>query len=304
MYELQGNPALMSIDPSRGRNPQGGRSFYVREGSATGHIVSSDDNEGTDPQYPLNSIQAALDKCVDSIGDYVFVLYHSTILSAPITIPKRTIHLIAVSSGNFDSRNDLNGASESAIKITSVGRDFELAGFNIGGAGADYGIEVAAGETMYRCHIHHCTFGNNLGVTDGIHAAEMSNMAVDHCLFGSAVTGYAINCSSSVMLMLLHNLFHDCSSGCIYLSLGAVQNFIMDNTFGGPINGADGWAIDLPVSSSKCLVMGNRASECGDATQGAGNPYRDRSANSLAAKLNMWADNKAGNAFGDPKATV
>jgi hypothetical protein len=299
MYELQGTPAMMSVDPSRGgRNPQGGKVFFVHESNG------NDSHEGTDPQFPLATLAEAYAKCTAGMGDYIFVEYFSTLSAPPLAIAKRAIHLISLSSGNFDSRNDLNGGDQPAIRLTADGRDLELAGFNLGGDGTSYGLEVEAAQTGYRFHIHHCTFGNNFGVTDGIHAAEISNAAIDHCLFGSAVTGYGMNISGSVMMILAHNIFHSCDSGCIYLSLGAVQDFIFDNMFAGPINGADGWAIDLPVGGTGSLIMGNKASECGDDTQGAGNPYRDRSANSLAAKLNAWAGNIIGNAFGDPKATV
>lgn len=303
MYGLQGSPALMSVDPSRGRNPEGGRTFYVREGSVAGHIASSDDNEGTDPQFPLASIQAALNKCVASIGDYIFVLYHSTILSAPLTIPVRTIHLIAASHGNFDSRNDLNGGNAPAIRLTSDGRDLELAGFNIGGDGTSHGIEVEAAQVGYRVHIHHCTFGNNFGVIDGIRAAELSNMSIDNCLFGSAVSGYAMNVGSSVMLMLLHNMFHNCDLGCIYLTTGALQNFINDNTFQSIIGGGAGWAIDLPAGGQQSTIMGNRASETGDNATG-NNPYRDRSSGALATKANAWAANYKGEAETTPQAAA
>lgn len=306
MYELAGTPPMMSFDPSKGINPQGGKSYFVREGSG-GNVISSDDNEGTDPQYPLATVQAALNKCVASMGDYVFVLYFSTIDSPPITIPVRTIHLIAVSSGNFDSRNDLNGGGTVALRLTSDGRDFELAGFNVGAGGTgagDYGLEVEAGETGYRFHIHHCTFGNNFDCLDGIHMAEFSNASIDHCMFGSQCSQHGIYIGGGVKAILAHNIFHKIPEKCIYYVTGAMQCFIFDNMFAAPIGEADGWAIDLCAASVDCLVMNNSASECGDATQDTGNPYRDRSAASLGAKKNQWAGNKVGNDFGDPKATV
>lgn len=301
MYGAQGSLALPSFDPPKGRNPEGGRSFFVRASSVTGHIVASDDNEGTDPQYPLQTIQAALDKCVASIGDYVFVLYHSAIDSPPLTIPVRTIHLISMSHGGFDSRNDLNGGAEAAISITSAGRDFELAGFNLGGAGADEGILADSGEVMYRCHIHHCTFGMNYGVTNGIGAWSLSQSVIDNCVFGSnaeIVSGDGINVGDFTNSYIMHCLFSFIADRGIDI-LAANGGSIHENMFYSPIAEAEdgGWGITIR-GGSHCLVMKNVGSASGN-DEGE-NPFLDLSTGTVTDTQNGWALNYHGESLVDP----
>lgn len=289
MYELQGSLAMLSVDPSKGgRNPHGGKAFFVNETSG------DNDHEGSDPQFPLKDLVTAYGKCADGKGDYIFSQYFSTLSAPPLLIAKRRLHIIGLGSGNFDSSNDLNGGNAAAaLRLVAGGRDLELAGFNIGGDGTGYGIEVEAGETAYRCHIHHCTIGNNFGVTDGIHAAEMSNMSIDHCLFGGAATGHHMDVSGSVMLIIAHNIFHNIAAGkkAIYLSLGAVMDFILGNCFMSRVSLAlaNGWAIDLPAGGYGSMIIGNRAADCGDDT--GNEPYVDRSGTGVGDLANGWSDN-------------
>lgn len=287
MYELQGSLAMMSFDPSKGINPQGGKTFYVHETNG------NDDNEGTDPQFPLSSLEEAYNKCVAAKGDYIFVEYFSTLSAPPLTIEKRTIHLIALSSGNFDSRNDLNGGTSVSLVMTADGRDFELAGFNLGGdsPAANYALEAPA--IFYRSHIHHCTFGHNFAATDGMHILELSHSVIDHCLFSNMLTGYGIYVDGVVDSMIANNIFLRIPEKCIYVITGAVLLSIFGNMFLSlpGDDKADGWAIDLAAGCTSGLVMGNRASQKGASSF---NPYRDHTGDNLNNIHFGWSDNHDG----------
>jgi len=299
MYDLAGTPPVLSFNPSIGIHAAGGKTFYVRE--STG----SNDNEGTDPQYPLADLEAAYLKCTNSKNDYIFAEYFSTLTAPPLTIGVRTIHLIALSGGNFDSRNDLNGGSGVSINIQSAGRDFELAGFNLGNDGTANALEITAGQAMYRCHIHHCTFGSAFICNDGIEVAgSASHNTIDHCLFDNQIENYAITGVDINSNIIAHNIFlmvTDATKG-IYFTSGCTCNKIIGNLFGCRASNdePDGWAIDLPVGSISNLIAGNMASECGDAS--GEDAYRDRSSAALATKTNMWMGNMIGNDWGDPLA--
>lgn len=296
MKDFLGSPGMLSVDPSKGgQNPHGGKALFVHE--------TDGDNgyEGTDPQFPLKDLVTAVGKCGDAKGDYIFVQYFSTLSGTPpLILAKRCIHLIALGSGNFDSRNDMNGGAAPALRLTAADRDLELAGFNIGGAGADYGVEVENGQVGYRVHIHHCTIGNNFGVSDGINAWSLSNSLIDHCMFGESVTGYGIRVGDGAELWIAHNIFLNCDTGCIYLLGGPAR--IFGNMFASPIGGAVGWAID--IDGARSLIHHNSASECGDKSVTVDSPYRDRSAGTVATKLNSWAGNIIGEDFGTPRAAA
>lgn len=296
MYELAFTPPLVTYDPRKGENPKGGKTFYVREGS-----TGNDSYEGTDPEYPLATIERALTNSTASRGDYIFIQYFSTLDAPPLTINKRALHIIALSSGNFDSRNDLNGGSSVSLNIETAGRDLELAGFNIGNDGTTYGIEVSAGQVMYRCHIHHCTIGNNFTTTDGIHAVEISQSSIDNCLFGTngtGITGDGLAVNSYVMTFLVNNIFMNITEKAI--DLAAVSGgSIHGNMFYAPIASAesDGWAINI-VSGHSVLVMNNYASQTGD-DQG-NNPYKDTSTGTITDTTNGWCYNWSGETHTKP----
>jgi len=251
-----------------------------------------DSASGQDPNKPLLTEAQAFLNCVSARNDYIVTLRHSTIPVPPLVLPTKShIHLISITSGNFDTSNDLNGGVAVALRIPSGVLDFELAGFNIGGDGTNYAIEVEAGQTCYRNHIHHCTIGNNFGATDGIHANEISNSKIDHCLFGTAISANQIAINSSVMLEISDNLFFNIAAKAIYLTVGAVQNLILRNYFMSKValTLGDGWAIDLPAGGLGSMIIANRAADCGDDT--GNEPYVDRSGTNVGDLTNGWSEN-------------
>lgn len=271
-------------------NLLGGKTFFVN--SSTG----SNSYEGTSPAYPLADVATALGKCTTLKHDYIFVQNFSTLTDPPLTIAKWDIHLIGLGHGGFDQGVALNPSNDIAVELgEGACIDLELAGFVLGG-----GIsQCINGSSIYRIHLHHLGFGTNYAATDGIKAMSFAHSVVDYCNFDVSLTGDGIDITDCNRNIFANNTFHNVTGKGIYLNLGAQCNKILDNSFGNVIGKADGWAIDLAAGSKNNLIAGNRASECGDASQDTGEPYYDRSNAALASQLNAWTDNKMGNAFGD-----
>jgi len=266
---------------------QGGKAFFVN--SSTG------DNgyEGTSSAYPLADLETAYGKCTAGKGDYIFVQVFSTLTDAPLTIAKNDIHLISLGTRNFDNGNDLNGDDEVALNLASGGYDFEIAGFNIGADGDHYALESTAGS-LYRNHIHHCTFGHNFSASDGIHVLEISHATIDHCLFSNMLTGYGIYVSSVVDSVIADNTFFCVADKkCIYVTGGAVLLSILENKFYSHTDEDEetGWAIDLAAACTSGIVMGNKTSQVGSSSH---TPYLDRTGTNMNNIHFGWSDNHNG----------
>lgn len=296
MYDFLGSPTLMPFDPSKGRNPQGGKTYYVNE------EIGNNDYEGTDPQFPLATLIAAVAKCVDKKHDYVFVQrLHS--VGALVEFDKTHVHLIGLNYGGFVQDNQegchINGGALPAIDFNRASPDHaqyvEIAGFNIDGNGASPAIQIT--QNVQFIHIHHCEIGNGLegSATYGIYAvppAEFDLCTIDHCLFGNGLTQNHLHyCAFTGAIA--HNLFRQPAVGCI-APQGAAWLHIFGNMF---FKNRDpalaiGWAVHLDVNTYDCAVMGNIAAEHAGATLTVV-PWKDDSGAGANAN-NGWSGNRAG----------
>lgn len=288
MYSLQGSRVLGPHDMPRGLTPGGGKVFYVncRDG------VGLDTHEGTDPQFPLKTLEAAYLLCTTQKGDWIFAQDFWTASAAPLTIAKSDLHLIALGSGNFDAGNDIEGAAAAAVEIEDDGVDFELAGFNFG---AD-DVALTMGEA-YRAHIHHCTFGNNLGCVTGMAAmvggGSFTSSSIHDCLFGALLSGTAIIVPINTS-MVFDNIFENPNASITPILIFR-NTKILRNLFKVP-DSADGEAINQNVAGSFYNLIDNNVAMYGNAQVGYGqNPYRD-----VGTTKSHWGRNWRGNQLIEP----
>lgn len=296
MFESLGSPIALPWDVSRGRNPMGGKAFFVNDQSG------DDDYEGTDPQFPLATITKARDKCTARKHDYIFVqdFYDGTDVF-PIVWEKSDCHLIGLGSGVVaPSRVRLDGAGQDVIHLAAAARGIEIAGFQIGSEGSPDGDGISMLANIWGVHIHHCSFGITTRVGIGVHGShsqkQMEYGLVDNCWFGSVVTVDGVKFLGCTRSSFLHNLFERIPGVGLNLTTGHI-GFILENAFFSPVVDAKdaGWAITLGAFSTWGLIAGNKASACGDAT--GNNPYLDRSSNAVGTLKNGWSDNFDGPAL-------
>lgn len=296
MYEALGSPLVLPFDPSKGISAGNGRVLYV-SGLAGTH--ASDDNEGSDPQFPLATITAAVAKCTARRHDYIFVQDYYQGGDCPILINKRVVHLIGLGNGGpLPPRCLIEGETNNCIELDGDSAGVEIAGFQFGSVGAD-GIVMTA--VAWQIHIHHCAFGETMAGQRGIYApgpgasGQFAYGMVDNCWFGQSLTGNKIDVDS-VRSSFNHNVFRVYNSIAIHIIRGDLGT-ILGNVFMSRIADAlvAGWAIDLGGTVDSGIIAGNKASCNGQA--GTTNPYRDHSSGNVATMLNGWADNFDGPAL-------
>jgi len=299
MFDSLGSPIMMPWDAPRGMSASGGKCFYVSQLDA--HL-GSDSNEGTDPQYPLLTLDAALALCTQRRHDYIFCqdIYQDD--EAPTIVDIRNVHCIGMSEGNqLGSRAVYDGQGSSCFQLGSTGGSFELAGFRLGSA-SSYGIEVTS-DAWFN-HIHHNAFGHFLASTTGIYcpaAYHTQSWMIDHNFFSDDITSHSIDIGNVAWTHINHNVFHHSGSGsCIYIRAGSNSGpTILGNCFStlAAGNEAIGWGIYL-IGCSSGMIMGNYASECG--TNAGDGPYLDLSTADQDTLTNAWAGNVVGNAYANP----
>ena len=288
MFSLQGSRVLGPHDMPRGLTPGGARVFYVncRDG------VGLDTHEGTDPQFPLKTLEAAYLKCTTNKGDWIFAQDFWEASAAPLTIDKKDIHIIALGSGNFDDGNDIEGAAAAAIEIEDGGGDSEIAGFNLG---AD-DVALTIGEAG-RVHIHHCTFGCNIGCVTGraamVGGGSFTHSSIHDCLFGSLLSGTAIIVPLNTS-MILDNIFHNPEASITPVSIFQ-HCIILRNTFKVP-DSANGEAINQNIAGGYYNLIDKNTAIYGNAQVGySHNPFRD-----VGTTKSHWGRNYRGNQLIEP----
>lgn len=303
MFELQGSGLMLPFDTPRGRTPQGGKVFFVHNGSGIGN----DSHEGTDPQFPLASITEALVKCTAAKGDYIFVQHYEGTEFAgypQVDLNKSYVHLIGLGSGSYGPTVKIVGGQDApAILIGDDSYSVEIAGFNLGsGTEQDEPAIETTGDAYY-VHIHHNGFGTIIRAKEGILIPANTALvfsSIDHNWFSRRLSGWGVHSpggggNSFTSSAMLHNLLKMADGvGGIYIAEGEPEA-ICFNAFGTRLGGDEGWAIRLGPSTVDAMVMGNYASETGDNTTG-NNPYKDQSAATTPLMKNFWAANYKGEA--------
>lgn len=108
----------------------------------------SDNNDGRDPRAPLDTIQAALNKCVTDRGDVVVIEPGS--YAENLTVTKNYVHLVAAVEGGY-GRPDVVPTTGTAITVT--GQGFVAKGIRFYSADSDTVIQRGNGFLYKDCVI-------------------------------------------------------------------------------------------------------------------------------------------------------
>lgn len=287
--EFQGSSLILPSDASKGRNPAGGKSLYVSNLTADNN---SDDHEGTDPQYPLATIAAALALVTTRKHDYIFVQDSYDQETFPVALAVRDVHLIGLGNGSVrQNRCLLNGTSEAAITLSNNCDGAEIAGFELAASGGSDSCILNL-SIAWKVHIHHCAFGTVLAALHGIDAtgAAYGFGTIDNCYFGRYLAGAGLtgdfNCS-----FVAHNWFR--YYGTIGIIIGSGQTpDILSNRFFMAQGASAGWAIDILGGIGLGMIDDNRGME--DGANPSANPFQDALGGGTPNQLNAWGLNYSG----------
>lgn len=296
-----------------------GRVFYVDvDNGADGYGVKSQN-----PNYPMATIQGAINLCTNWYHDYVFIMHKATddiTTTTPILMNKHTVHLVGVSnptpqgaSIRLVHTNDTDNVLEFPL---DTGYHCEVAGFGFGGGTtAKGGIGMSdSGASGLGAWIHHCNFGSLLtkGTPDyGIHnddtGAELFQWTIEDCSFyGSgdnskgliSVNGINVVHSPGILtgskhLIIRRNIFMGIPGVAINLD-GVAGGMILNNTFKMDADTA-GAAVTIGNDCRGCWIDGNSAN-FGSANAATGPPWL----NNASADQNTFGLNWEGDAGGYP----
>jgi hypothetical protein len=172
-----------------------------------GHSEADDNNDGTDPRYPLATISQGITNATDGRGDLVLVSPGTYNPTAAITVDKADIRLIAVPIGGNPEQPE-NGtvvypaASYDTGPMFIVEAPCTIQGFDIvtrntgphGGA-----IATAAASLVFDgdggsynggfCHIKNCRFVDWWGAVSGIYFIGGAYNLIENCVFESFDSG-------------------------------------------------------------------------------------------------------------------
>lgn len=291
-----------------------GSVFYVD------NTNGADGYDGTNPNYPKQTVQSAIDACTDWENDFIFIMRKATsdhTTSTALLMNKHTVHLVGLGLVNSNPSlirlvhtNETDNVLEFPL---DVGFHCEVAGLGFaGGTTAKGGI--ASKGVANGAWIHHCNFGHIFteGTPDyGIHndgtGFELQGWTIEDCTFygsGDNTKGLisinGINAvhspgilTASKHLLIRNNIFMGIPGVAINLD-GVAGAMILDNTFKMDADTA-GSAITIGNDCRGCWIDGNRAN-FGSADAATGPPWL----HNASADQNTWGTNWEGNAAGFP----
>lgn len=184
-----------------------GTVFYV----SPNHPAASDLRDGTDPNDPLLTITAAVQRCESFRGDVIAVMPHSmweysprtpygTRIAEEVTLDKHGVRLVGVTPGSLGVYWE--PASNGGTQLTVTGIDCVVEGFCF-----------HEGDTYTGCTAIHA-------VWDGV-AAYGENLTVRHCAFMDTVDN-AIRFDYTWYCHVHHCLFWECDAYGLYSDSGGV----------------------------------------------------------------------------------
>lgn len=278
------------------RAPSLGKCFYVDRLSTQ----TSDSNEGTDPNYPLNSIQVAWDACTSLNNDYVFCI-NTRAQDDSITGTVTTAHIIGLMLNGAFSVNNIPRPSGDTAMFTfpTAAIRSELAGFNMNGGAAHGAVETSGSPSVL--WIHHNVFGSNYagsatpkyGIYSVHGATGMVHCTIeDNIFYGTTETqvglidSNAIHIQAAAMNTIRRNVIMGIPGIAIRLT-GCNAIAVLNNSISVDANTA-GHAITLDAACRGCWIDGNSANFGESAMT---NCYADDNTNN-----NNWGYNLKGDA--------
>jgi len=196
-------------------HPQG-LTFYVD----TNHPDANDQNDGTDPRYPLASIQEAVDK-VQNRGDQIMIApgsYAESVVTPNYVTGPNYVHIIGLGGGQRQAVQWSSGAAnEPCLDLRAVGWTVENVKFLAPTTSAcvelrhtDSGAnDIAINTIIKNCHFYGQTTGL-YGVLS--HGAYL--VTIEGCLFENfnnvANTATALATGTTPLAIPFRNVIRDC----------------------------------------------------------------------------------------------
>ena len=206
-----------------------GRTFYVN--TNTGSVARNVDRPwfDADEDTVFNTLQAAIDACVDDRGDIIYVARGYTVITTPVLFNKAGISVIAANYGMppmfmgeyFAQDNTTGGAAAAVISKSCLiyGLGFHTAW--TGGISSNVTVELVSGEAGW-IWLNSCRFMNWTTATlYGINCEAGANMLFENCSFEGAATQPFVNAGiafgGSPTQNPIRNIVQNCwFSNCTY----------------------------------------------------------------------------------------
>jgi len=271
-----------------------GRKFYVH--GTLGN--DTNDSEGLFVDFPLLTITNALSRCTASANDIIEVLYYPSAGATgevwPININKRGVKLIGGTGEDWaDGVRILRPPVGTGVDVATVvvnADDVEIAGLWIEGLAAGGstagGIELGTTASFAKTHIHHCNFGWQTALQDGIVGLagfDVPSLLVHDCVFNDKITRDGIRLSQNATRGLIYNnIFRNVGGVGINLAALCTDIYAIFGNVFAVADSAPGEAINCNAASLGCMIYDNKAMEGKVAF--ANIPWVD-------AGANHWANN-------------
>ncbi len=277
-----------------------GKTFYVH--GLNGSDLN--DYDGLSSDFPFKTITYALAHCTALANDVIVVLYYPSAGAVgevwPININVRGVKLIG--GGGEELAETVRilrvpAAAGNVAPILVAADDVEIAGLWIEAQGGSThgGIEISVSASFAKTHIHHCNFGWQTALQDGIRCPagfDCPSLNIHDNVFNDNITRDGVRLSQNATRGVIHhNIFRLVAGVGVHFQAGCTDVWaVHDNVFQ-VADAAPGEAITCVAGSTRCMIFNNLAMEGKVAF--ANIPW-------VEAGTNHWANNMSNNLLVNP----
>ena len=185
----------------------------------TNHSLANDSNDGTDPDYPLATIQAAVNK-VSNNGDVIYVApgsYAESVVTPDYATGPNYVSIVGLGNTRYACQWQSAAADEIALDLRAVGWSVE--NFRFMGQASAACVEIrhtdsGANDIAIRTHIKDCYFdGLTTGLT-GIASHGAYDVWVTGCTFSlwhnAGGTASGMKVGTTPLAIPYRNVVKDC----------------------------------------------------------------------------------------------
>jgi len=269
--------------------------------------AGSDSNEGTDPNYPLATVTAALAKATAGRHDYIFLLDGYDNDEVSIVVNKSATHIIGLGTDSHRSPFVWLLVNAGALPVFTLqgnnSANCEIAGFTLGADATHPCIttKVGASTELVFAHLHHLSFAAALDpafvAQDGIVQLDgtgLDGILIEDCTFGQQLVRDGIRFKTFYQGMIRRCLFRGVPGiGIDQIATGAATGVpdILDNSFWQKTAQDKGSSITITDGGGGAIHGNHTVSNGGHA---GNNPYLDTSTGTDTTTLNGWGENFLG----------
>lgn len=198
-------------------------------------IFGSDNNDGLAPDSALLTLQEAINRCKNDIGDRIICLRGNHVVTTPVLFNKRGIIVETLDYGmnpyDIGERFTVDATGTPGAQAAIISQPCVIKGLGFQGAlttGASVSISAGSGFVGNFGHIYRCRFDNWGASLYAIDSITNDYWTIEECDFDGTINGVSggannftagISIGQGHYMRIINNVFRGCTSAILHVAV-------------------------------------------------------------------------------------